>query len=218
MPSPTRIALTAAMLGLAACGGPKPEAATPAPTPPVEIHPLASLLGQNIIVAPVQALRIPADLGWPELPANPGTLRRLDSLFADTLRARVGNQQWVFAEALMKSAANNPTYATDPRALAVNSLRSPALKISDRLAEPLASQLRTMIAFHDVRMVLIPTDLTIERVSAGIGRPTVRVVLVDPRSSIVRWIGRVAGPDTPAFTSDIPVSIAARLADLFAPR
>ena len=208
-----RTSLISALLAAVACGGSK----TAATTPSADNHPLAGIVAQNIVVAPVQALRVPAEVGWPALPMRT-TLAKLDSVIADSLRARVGNQAWVYADGVIKAAANNPMYATDPRALAVNPLRSASLKIEDRLPEPLASQLRTMIAFHDVRLVLIPTDLTIERTPAGLGRPVVRVVLVDPRSSLVRWIGRVIGPDSPAFTSDIPVSIASHFADLFAAR
>jgi hypothetical protein len=206
--------LYAALVVGAACGG--GTTATPSPKP--ETHPLAGIVGQNIIIAPVQALRMPADVGWPALPASRPTLAHLDSVFADTLKDRVGNRGWVYADGLVTAAANNPTYATDPRSLAVNSLRASTLKINDRLVEPLASQLRTMIAFQDARLVLIPTDLTIERTSAGLGQPVVHLVLVDPRSSVVRWIGRVTGNDSPAFTSDIPALIATRLADLFASR
>jgi hypothetical protein len=214
MPALTRVALfyAAVVLG-AGCGGSKAET-TPTPNP--ETHPLAGLAGQNIIIAPVQSLRMPAEVGWPALPPSRPTLAHLDSVFADTLKDRVGNRGWVYADGVVRSAANNPQYATDPRGLAVNSLRATTLKIGDRLVEPLATQLRTMIALHDVRLVLVPTDLTIERTPAGLGRPVVRLVLVDPRSSVVRWIGRVTGNDSPAFTSDIPAIIATRLADLFA--
>jgi hypothetical protein len=198
----------------AACGGSKATSTTPAP----ESHPLAGITGQNIIVAPVQSLRVPADVGWPAPPPSRQTLAHLDSIIADTLRMRVGNTGWVYADGVVQSAANNPTYATDPRALAVNPLRSPAVKLGDRLPEPVASQLRTMIAFHDARLVLIPLDLSVERTPGGMGRPVVHIMLVDPRSSVVRWIGRVTGDDSPAFTSDIPAIIASRLADLFASR
>jgi hypothetical protein len=215
MPSLPRAILLIATATTVACGGSNPATATATPTPEPESHPLSGIVGQNIIVAPVQALRVPADIGWPPMPASRPLLVRLDSALADTLRGRVGNQQWVFADALVTAAANNPTYATDPRALAVNPLRGAGLKVSDRLPEPLASQLRTMIALQDARLVLIPVDLTIDRVSAGVGRPVVRLVLVDPRSSVVRWIGRVTGPDSPAFTPEISATIAARVADLF---
>ena len=206
-----RVLLLAVALG---CGGSKPEVSTSSP----EVHPLAGLAGQNIVIAPVQALRIPAEIGWPANPPSRPTLAKLDSVFADTLRDRVGNRGWVYTDALVRSAANNPQYATDPRALSVNSLRAPTLKIDDRLLEPLASQLRTMIALHEARLVLVPTDLTIERAGPGLGRPVVRLVLVDPRTSVVRWIGRIAGPDSPAFTPEISFGLATRLADLFASR
>jgi hypothetical protein len=207
-----RLATFAAVLSVG-CGGSKPSATTPKP----EDHPLAGIVAQNIIVAPVQSLRLPAEVGWPAIPARP-TLAHLDSVLADTLKERVGNRAWVYADGVVRSAANNPQYATDPRGLAVNSLRAAGLKIDDRLLEPLASQLRTMIALHDVRLVLIPVDLTIEKTPAGLGKPAVRLVLVDPRSSTVKWIGRVTGDDSPAFTSDIPALIATRFADLFVSR
>jgi hypothetical protein len=196
------------------CGGSKPAETTSSP----DVHPLAGLAGQNIVIAPVQSLRIPAEVGWTASPAAKATLARLDSVFADTLKERVGNREWVYTDALVRSAANNPQYATDPRGLAVSSLRAATLKIDDRLLEPLASQLRTMIALHDARLVLVPTDLTIERTGPGLGRPVVRLVLVDPRSSVVRWIGRVTGDESPAFTPEIPATLATRLADLFASR
>jgi hypothetical protein len=199
---------------VAACGGSKPESTTPSP----ESLPLSAITGQNIIIAPVQALRVPAEIGWPAMPSSRAALSSLDSVLTDTLRARVANAGWVYADGVIKSAANNPTYATDPRALAVNPRRAPSLKVGDRLPEPVASQLRTMIAFHDVRLVLIPLDLTIERTGAGFGRPTVHLMLVDPRSSVVRWIGRVTAADSPAFTSEISATLAARVADLFVPR
>ena len=206
--------LCVAVFTTVSCGGSKPESATPTP----ESMPLSGIVGQNIVIAPVQALRLPAEVGWPAMPASRAALAKLDSVIADTLRVRVANQAWIYADGVVKSAANNPTYATDPRALAVNPLRSPALKLGDRLPEPVATQLRTMIAFHDARLVLIPLDLTIEQVSAGIGRPVVHLMLVDPRSSVVRWIGKVTAADSPAFTPEISATLAARLADLFVPK
>jgi hypothetical protein len=214
MPAAKRALISATLMAAAACGGSKPESTTPGP----ETMPLSAIVAQNIIVAPFQALRLPAEVGWPAMPAPRPTLAKLDSVIADTLRARVANQGWIYADGVIKAAANNPTYATDPRALAVNPLRSPALKLGDRLPEPLASQLRTLIAFHDARLVLLPLDLTFDPVAGGLGRPTVHLVLVDPRSSVVRWIGKLTGPDSPSFNSSISAFIASRLADLFVPR
>src|SRR6185436_6357025 len=133
-----RVASFAAALSVG-CGGLKPATTTPNP----DTHPLAGIAGQNLIIAPAQSLRAPADVGWPAMPPSRSTLVHLDSVFADTLRERVGNRAWVYADGVERSAANNPQYATDPHGLAVNSLRAATLKLDDRLVEPLASQLRT---------------------------------------------------------------------------
>jgi hypothetical protein len=207
------------LLAIGCSGSKSATPVTPAAAPaPTLIHPLGALTAQDIIIAPFQGLRVPAEIGWPAVQAARPTLAKLDSIVTDTLRARVGNQKWVYADGLLKAAANNPTYATDPRALAVLPLRATGLKIDDRLPEPLASQIRTMIAFHDARLVLIPVDLTIERTGPGMGRGIVRLVLVDPRRSVVRWVGQIKTADSPAFTPDFSASIAALLADLFVPR
>lgn len=210
-----RVAASALSIALViGCGRSKPASTTTTPTP--ESQPLAGIVGQNVIIAPVQAMRIAPELAWTPAPAARPTLARLDSLIADSVRSRVGNLGWVFADGVAKAAANNPMYATDPRALAANPLRSAALKIDQRLPEPLASQLRTMIALEkDVRLVLIPVELRFDKVEGGLGRPTVRLVLVDPRASIVRWIGEARGTDSPVFTPEFSAIIAARFADLF---
>src|SRR3954469_10829969 len=106
-----RSAIFAAAITVA-CGGSKPATTTPNP----DVHPLVGIAGQNIIIAPVQSLRVPAELGWPAIPSRP-TLMHLDSVFADTLKERVGNRAWVYADGVVQSAANNAQYATDPRAL-----------------------------------------------------------------------------------------------------
>ncbi|MEO5567738.1 MAG: hypothetical protein ABIR92_04570 [Gemmatimonadaceae bacterium] len=213
--SAVRVAVSALSITLViGCGSSK--AATTSTTPAPDNQPLAGMVGQNIIIAPVQGMRIAPELAW-TAPAGPkATLARLDSLIADSVRSRVGNMGWVFADGVAKAAASNPMYATDPRALAANPLRSAALKIDQRLPEPLASQLRTMIALEkDVRLVLIPVELRFDKAENGFGRPTVRLVLVDPRASIVRWIGEARGTDSPVFTPDFSAVIAARFADLF---
>jgi hypothetical protein len=197
------------------CGGLKPA---PDLVPDPQAHPLAQYIGQQLIIAPVQGARATPELEW-KLPNPAGVAANLDSVLADTLRGRLGNtRSWIFADALARAAANNPTYATDPRALTILSLRSPTIRVDDRLAEPLASQLRTMIALEEARMVLIPVELRFDRTPAGLGRPMVRLVLVDPRASVIKWIAEVPGDDQVSFTPSYTASLAARFADLFAGR
>src|ERR1043165_2075611 len=99
MPAQTRAALIyAALVVGAGCGGSKAASTTPKP----ENHPLAGLAGQNIIIAPVQALRNGTEPGWSALPPSRPTLARIDSVLADTLKERVGNRSWVYADGLIK--------------------------------------------------------------------------------------------------------------------
>ena len=84
-------------------------------------------------------------------------------------------------------------------ALAEEPLRSPALNIEQRLPEPLASQLRTMVALHeDARLILAPVEVRFEPVGTG-GRALLRIVLVDPRLSRPTWIGEVVSDSASAF-------------------
>ena len=193
------------------CHKAKPDPAAPPP----QLHPLSGIVGQALIVAPVQALRVAAELAWTGLPRSAAVTMGLDSAIAVVLKERVANTEWAYFDALAKSYANNPTYATDPRALAVNPLRAASLKVEQRLPEPIASQLRTMIALQSGRLVLIPVELRFDRTPAGLGRPVVRLVLIDPRSSVVRWIGEVIGTDSPGFPSAYTALSADRIADLF---
>ena len=63
-----------------------------------------------------------------------------------------------------------------------------------RYGDPLASQLRTMIALHEsARYVLLPVELRFEREAAGRSYAMLRVVVVDARAAEARWVGEVRG-------------------------
>jgi hypothetical protein len=186
-----------------------------APAPEPDAHPLGGILGQPLMIAPVQRFSVARELGWSSTPQANSTMLALDSALADTLRARIGSQQWVYAATLEESFRANPTYATDPRALSVQPLRGGHLQMGGRLPEPLASQLRTMIALQEGRLVMIPIDLRVDAAAPGVGRPVVSLVLVDPRASVLRWSGEVTGADTRTFTTETTAILAGRIADLF---
>jgi hypothetical protein len=121
---------------------------------------------------------------------------------------------------LALSYKRNPTYATDPYTLAEESLRSSSLIAGTRLTEPLASQLRTMIALHEnARSVLLPVELRLEPVASGNeARATLRLVLVDPRFSEVRWVGTVKSDTASTDAAVLSRSIAHGVADLIVSR
>jgi len=205
---------TSALALLFACGGHQ-QAPVIAPLPEAR---LSGVAGQALLVTPVQTLRMAPELGWTGLPRTAGLLAALDSALTDSLRDRVRNPQWAFSEALIASAKANPTYASDPHLLSIQPLRSPKLEVGQRLAEPLASQLRTMLALHEGRLVLIPVELRFERAPSGMARAVLHLVLVDPRRSDVTWFGDVVGAELQAFTPNFIAPLASRVADLFVPR
>jgi hypothetical protein len=149
--------------------------------------------------------------------------RTQDADIAEAFRDR-GIKTWILPSGLDSAFRRNPTYATDPHTLAEEPLRSPSLSGDQRLPEPIASQLRTIVALHDdTRLVLAPVELRIEAATggagaaAGAGRGVLRLVLVDARMSSVRWIGDVVSDPAPAFGPSITASIASKLSAIIAP-
>jgi hypothetical protein len=143
--------------------------------------------------------------------------RTQDADIAEAFRDR-GIETWILPSGLDSAFRRNPTYATDPHTLAEDPLRSPALSGDERLPEPIASQLRTIVALHDdTRLVLAPVELRIEAGTPGTGRGVLRLVLVDARMSSVKWIGEVTSDPAPAFGPSITASIASKLSAVIAP-
>jgi hypothetical protein len=208
-----------------ACGGSGSTGSTAAVP---DTRPLAFLAAEHVVVTPTFALRVAQDLGWTDKIGRPRVvLRSLDSVLATALDDRGLGRSWILPPKLEASFARNPTYAPDPYALAEEPLRSPSFVSGSRLPEPLASQLRTMIALHEnARLVLAPVELRIDRVSApqapalsaagSTGRATLRVALIDPRFSEAKWIGEVKSDTASALTPAMTASLARRLVDLIA--
>lgn len=200
------------------CGGsgsPKPMT-SPAP----EEHPLSALAASGAIVTPTYALRVASDLGWSPVTAR-DVLRSMDEDIAAALAARGLTRGWVMPADLALSYKRNPTYASDPYALAEEPLRASSFIAGSRLAEPLASQLRTMIALHEnSRAVLMPVELRLDRGEAASGRAraTLRLALVDPRFSEARWVGDVRSDTTGSDVHVFTKALATRVADLITSR
>jgi hypothetical protein len=199
--------LTASTLVYAsACGG--AGAAKPAPEPAE--HSLSGLAAQRIAVLPVHAVRVMPGLDW-SIGRPVDVQRTMDADLRESLVER-GVKTWTFPEQLAASARRNPTYATDPYTMAQEPLRSPSLAIEARLPEPLASQIRTLVALHaDIRLVLAPVEMRLEKAGTG-GRGVLRLVLVDARLSNVRWIGEISGDTVATFGPAVTASIGAKLA------
>lgn len=192
-----------------ACGGPPKTAPEPAE------HSLANLAAQRIALLPTYAIRVVPGLTWGGI-GRPSDLQT--TLDADILAAfdeRGLRKTWIFPAELEQSHRRNMSYVPDPFGLAEEALRSPALKLETRLPEPLASQIRSLVALHDdVRYVIAPVELRLEKAGIGGtgGRGVLRVVLVDARLSEVRWIGEFASDTLQAFSPAITAGIASKFA------
>lgn len=187
------LTLTLCAVGVSpACGpsDPPDTAPRPAATP---ARPLAGIAAQRVVVAPALALREGDPAGWAaRIPRLREFLRVLDDEIAAALAQRGLGQAWVFADQLWRGHSRNPSLGVDPYRLATQPLRGARLAAGDRIPEPLASQLRTLVAIHDGRLVLLPVEVffDIDR-AGGRGRTALRLALVDARLAEIRWAGEV---------------------------
>jgi hypothetical protein len=182
------------------------------------VRPLAFLAAQQLVVAPLNRLSEADGLGWTQqIPRSREFMRAFDDALQAELGARGLSSRWVYPAALVQAGRNSPSYSIDPYNLAVAPLQSRAAVTGVRLADPLAGQLRTMIALQEsARAVLIPVELWFERTPDGQGVPVVRLALVDGRTTEIRWIGDVRGTPQASFSRELLTSLVAHTADLFA--
>lgn len=216
---PRSLILAGTLLLVVACAsGPShaqqpPAAAAPAPE---VVRPLANLAAQRMIVTPAFGLEREDPLGWAAGIARPqATLRALDSAIVTEFDARGLGRTWYFAPALERSYRLNPTYATDPYLLAETPLRG-RVEVGKFYGDPLASELRTMIALQDgARYVILPVNLRFEKATHGAGGEAVlKLVMVDARTTQFLWIRDVRSDPAPAFGPPVLASLAAHFADL----
>lgn len=203
-----------ALLGLAGC-----RSSAPKPPEPSE-HALAGLAAQHVAVLPTYAIKLGTSGPLDMKPVD--FERTLDADIPAAFEERGIKKAWLFPPELRTSYRRNSSYAADPDNFALEPLRSPMLAIDTRLPEPLASQVRTLVALHDdTRLVLVPLELKLEPVPGQTGpggRGVLRVVLLDARLSNVRWIGDITSDPAPVFGAAITASVAAKLAAAVAPQ
>ena len=197
-----------------ACRPSAPPADAPAPQ---AARPLASLATQAVALAPAQYVRGGDSTGWAaRIGPVPAFLRSLDSALAAELLSRGTARTWVTAEALGRSARRNPAFTSDPYALSAESLRHGVRRTNARLGEPLASQMRSLVALTDARHALIPVEVRFEPAANGVARVILRLVLVDARLAEIQWAGDVSTEAALPSTADIVGPLAERVADLIA--
>jgi hypothetical protein len=205
--------ITCAALVSACSRGPDPNSQVA----PLPNRPLAGLAGQQVIVLPVHYLRPGDSLGWAAAVERPRQLLSdVDDEIAFALEERGFRTRWVFPDQLVRSAQRNAPHSPDPRALAAEGLRPLARRRSDgQLGEPLASQLRALVALHGARYALFPVELRFEKIG-GAGRAVLHVLLIDARLSRATWGADVSGDTASTYGRGSIASAANNLADLIA--
>lgn len=198
-------------IAVAACGGTKPPAApapapaateagpaTPAaaPVPPAPPPaPLADFATRKLAVFPLQRIATgdSAAAGASSAPVR-ARLAVFDSAFTQALDARGLGSQWVLPPATVRAASRDVINRPDARALPVQGL-GPQRRPNDlEVREPLASQLRALVAFTDARWVLIPVEARLALAADGRRSAKVRVAILDARSSQVVTLPEIPGP------------------------
>ena len=168
-----------------------------------------------MIVAPAYRLRETDALGWTaQIPRSRDYLKTLDDELLFALGERGLKTQWVYPADLVKSMRGNPTYAIDPYTLAADPLRNPDVKSGTKLGDPLATQLRTLVALQDARAVMIPVEVRFEKERSGQGIAILRMAVLDGRLGEVRWVSEVRSDPSPTFSRALLASLASRVADL----
>lgn len=221
----------AAVAGCAA--GPRPAASQESAP-----RPLAAFAARPVLVLPTRYLGSDGALGWDAQIGDPAAyLGDVDAEIAFALEQRGVSKSWIFPPAIVRSVRRNPTFATDPHDLSAEWMRPPMKKPPEQLPEPLASQIRSLVAFQEgSQYVLYPVEVRFEPVEAGPateaggagsagsaaapveGRALIRVVLLDARRSKIVWMADVASDPYPSFSPALAASAAEHLADLVAKR
>jgi hypothetical protein len=209
------ILAAAACVAMAACAR-APQTQAPADKlSPLPATPLSAFATRRVVLVPTQYLRQADSLGWSARIANARDyLGDVDAEISFALRERGLKGVWVFPEGVVRSVKRNPTYAPDPHALAAQWLRPPTRRLPDQIPNPLADQLRTLIALNDARYVLLPVEVRF--VKAGdAGRAVLHLVLVDARLAQIAWMGDIVSEPSAAFSPALAASLGSRTADLF---
>ncbi|MBM3907055.1 MAG: hypothetical protein FJ363_03140 [Gemmatimonadetes bacterium] len=177
--------------------------------PAAPAAPLAQYTSVRVAVAPVQFFR--ADSGTVSLPAM-AVRAAFDSLVAVQLEEHGLLGTWATPAEVVRTARRNAMYTSDPHNLGAFPVRNGVAK-DGVIADPLAGNLRRLVALHDARYVLLPVELRVLR-GAVETQATVRVIFVDARLMKALFQVDLAGDPAPAYSTDVLNRLAARVVEL----
>jgi hypothetical protein len=181
----TGLIIAAALLYGCASSAPKAREEATAPA-----SPLSGMIGRHMVVFPAQYLATAGPAGtWEVTQLGPSLLPILDEEIADALRKRGVNSNWTFAREITQLADRNGGLAGDARQLSAQGIRR--ISAGDTpLPEPLASQIRTLVALTSARFAMLPIETHLDTRN-GERKGTLRMLLIDSRTARVLWAGDV---------------------------
>ena len=173
--------------------------------------PLAPFAGTKVAVAPVQFFHVDT-ASW-GAPAGLVLRTAFDSLLSEALNERGLSGTWATPADVQRAARRNVMYAGDPRNLGAFAVRY-GVKKETNIADPLASNLRRIVALHDARYALVPVELHVDIEQSGVGHLGVRLLLIDARLSAPVWQADLIGESAAAYTPALLQKLANRVAGL----
>jgi hypothetical protein len=232
-----RLALLAAVIGVAAAGC-RHDAAPPVMAiRPMPYHPGGGLTGARVIVLPLETIRGGDLAGCASSIASPRDfLVEANAQIARALLAKAPHTTWVLPAELAKTADKAAGYSPDPYSVDVSQLLPDRWKSRGEVADPLASELRRLNSFTDAPVALIPVEIRfyprapiVERPGAATPppapppgassagcRPVLRVAVADTRALVIAWAGDVVGDSAATVTPGSIAALADRLAQAVA--
>jgi len=192
-----------------ACASKPPETGNQ----PVALRPLERLAGQEIVVLPVQYLSWTDSLGWgQQVRDRAGFLATMDDQIEAALTARGLGQTWTFGREIARASKINSIIMRDAHSLSAEWLRGRVLD-ETTVRDPLASQVRGLVGLKGQRYAVLPIELRFEN-RAGMGVATLRVVMIDSRMALIKWVGEVSSDPMKTVSPALTASVATHFADL----
>ena len=195
---------------LTACASKPPETGAS----PVPLRPLERMAGQEILVFPVQYLSSTETLGWQvQIPNRAAFLAALDDQIEAAMTSRGLGRAWTFGREVERASKLNSILMTDARSLSAEWLRGRVLPETS-VRDPLQSQVRGLVGLKGSRYALLPVELRLENRGGGTGVAILRVVMIDSRMALIRWVGEVVSDPMKTLSPALTASVATHFADL----
>jgi hypothetical protein len=172
------------------------------------------MASQQVLVLPVQYLSGSDSLGWQQqIPNRAAYLASLDDQIEAALAARGLGHAWTFGREVARASKMNSIIMTDARSLSAEWLRGRVLP-ETTVRDPLASQVRGLVGLKGSRYAILPIELRLESRGSGTGVAILRVVMIDSRMALIRWVHEVESDPMRTFSPALTASVATRFADL----